>query len=804
MLGRANKDYRASRPPATSNSALAKQLFPSSSPAAQDGNIVKSFKNVGGKVLPSASSAPLKAVRDTPLSISSNNVAQPYPKSFSESEPNKDFISSNSVASLCNTGSFTDEVATVTTAGNSHAKIETPVYISVDDFSDDDNLQLDYECPGALPVPPPATKPTTQVTPNRQPVQPAAPSSTPLPWSSSPQEHLFPPSNPHRQTLKRPSFEEPQARGPPAAKKRTLPKTFGREYATKQPAEDAAQGLRAAPIPNPVSTPAPKSEKLQPWDMTQSAIKERQGKLKAANKKSESETGHTAAQTKTVTDSHGRQKVHASAISLSSEQQHVKDLVVRDNQSVFFTGPAGTGKSVLMRAIIQDLKRKWARDPERLSITASTGLAACNIGGMTLHSFAGIGLGKEDVPALVKKIRRNPKAKNRWLRTNALIIDEVSMVDGDLFDKLAQIARTIRNNGRPWGGIQLVITGDFFQLPPVPEGAAKKDIKFAFEAATWNTSIDHTIGLTQVFRQKDSEFAAMLNEMRLGRISEQTVQAFKRLARPLSTEDGSVRRFEAVDSGGADPNIRDKLLQNMMAPKAIDLKKGAQVMLIKNMDDTLVNGSLGKVIGFSSAAAFEYFGDRDGEAGSGDEKDVNTLAKRKINSFSRDPVAVKDLKEYPIVQFTATDGTHRVLLCEPEDWKVELPNGEVQAQRKQLPLILAWALSIHKAQGQTLERVKVDLGKVFEKGQAYVALSRATSQEGLQVLRFDKNKVVAHPRVINFYNKLYSAESALKTKKPAAVSDFAFKGSAAALGWKGASKHAAVLDDEEEALATFA
>jgi ATP-dependent DNA helicase PIF1 len=158
---------------------------------------------------------------------------------------------------------------------------------------------------------------------------------------------------------------------------------------------------------------------------------------------------------------------------------------------------------VLMRAIISELRKKWARDPERLSVTASTGLAACNIGGMTLHSFAGIGLGKEDVPTLVKKIRRNAKAKNRWLRTSTLIVDEVSMVDGELFDKLAQIARTIRNNGRPWGGIQLVITGDFFQLPPVPDGHQKRDVKFAFEAATWNTSIDHTIGLTQVFRQKD-------------------------------------------------------------------------------------------------------------------------------------------------------------------------------------------------------------------------------------------------------------------------------------------------------------
>ena len=136
-----------------------------------------------------------------------------------------------------------------------------------------------------------------------------------------------------------------------------------------------------------------------------------------------------------------------------------------------------------------------------MAVTASTGLAACNVGGVTLHSFGGIGLGKEAKPELVRKIKRNQKAKNRWMRTKVLIIDEISMVDGDLFDKLEGIARTIRNNGRPFGGIQLVITGDFFQLPPVPDYGRVS--KFAFDAATWNTSIEHTIGLTQVFRQKD-------------------------------------------------------------------------------------------------------------------------------------------------------------------------------------------------------------------------------------------------------------------------------------------------------------
>jgi ATP-dependent DNA helicase PIF1 len=177
---------------------------------------------------------------------------------------------------------------------------------------------------------------------------------------------------------------------------------------------------------------------------------------------------------------------------------------VGQGKSVFFTGSAGTGKSVLMRAIIAELRKKHLREPDRVAVTASTGLAACNIGGVTLHSFGGIGLGKDDVPALVKKIKRNQKAKNRWLRTKILIIDEISMVDGDLFDKLEGIARAMRNNGRPFGGIQLVITGDFFQLPPVPDyGNKAKSVKFAFDAGTWSTAIHHTIGLTEVFRQKD-------------------------------------------------------------------------------------------------------------------------------------------------------------------------------------------------------------------------------------------------------------------------------------------------------------
>jgi ATP-dependent DNA helicase PIF1 len=122
-------------------------------------------------------------------------------------------------------------------------------------------------------------------------------------------------------------------------------------------------------------------------------------------------------------------------------------------------------------------------------------------------------------------------------------------------------------------------------------------------------------------------------------------------------------------------------------------------------------------------------------------------------------------RKWPLVSFMQPDGSERHLLCQPETWKIELPNGEVQAQRQQVPLILAWALSIHKAQGQTLQRVKVDLGKVFEKGQAYVALSRAVSQDGLQVTRFEPRKVMVHPRVVEFYSNLVNITEVVKAKQ---------------------------------------
>ena len=236
---------------------------------------------------------------------------------------------------------------------------------------------------------------------------------------------------------------------------------------------------------------------------------------------------------------------------------------------------------------------------------------------------------------------------------------------------------------------------------------------------------------------------------------------------------GKAFEFMAEDGGSiSDKAQRDKLLANCMAPPSISLKKGAQVMLIKNIDETLVNGSIGKVIAFMDEQMFDIYHDDEDEFQAVETMDIKeedmSESRKKLKSLINKDLAGSTSRKWPLVRFAVADGSSRDLLCQRESWKIELPNGEVQASRSQIPLILAWALSIHKAQGQTLERVKVDLGKIFEKGQAYVALSRATCQEGLHIMRFDPKKVMAHDKVRTFYDSLYNVDEA-KTNGPVPV-----------------------------------
>ena len=328
-------------------------------------------------------------------------------------------------------------------------------------------------------------------------------SSAELPWGSSPAEHHEP--SQIRSTISQfvynPSAAQARHDGSPPkpAKRSKLPWLSEVEEAQTQPLH-ATKSTKSKIKSGPGDfTPLPKDSKkaLYPWNTTASAVKDQQKKFREEHKKAVKKNEGMEDDLRKAKSTRTR----PARVFLSEEQQHVLDLVTEHKKSAFFTGSAGTGKSVLLREIIASLRKKFQREPDRVAVTASTGLAACNVGGVTLHSFAGIGLGKEDVPELVRKIKRNQKAKHRWMRTKVLVIDEVSMVDADLFDKLESIARQLRNNGRPFGGIQLVITGDFFQLPPVPD--SNRIAKFAFDAATWNTTIEHTIGLHHVFRQKD-------------------------------------------------------------------------------------------------------------------------------------------------------------------------------------------------------------------------------------------------------------------------------------------------------------
>ncbi|KAL1844399.1 hypothetical protein VTJ49DRAFT_78 [Mycothermus thermophilus] len=808
MLKRANQAAAANPPPrpAVNNAALAKQPFPSSARSSVPPKSSPSIANMFAKQSQSQQSAVGSQSRATattttaaPLHPHSVNVPPPAPPRSSNYKPLASLYgNSDSFKEEPDMVDLTDSTPRLPSQPSQPTKAVSTPYFDENNYSDDDLDEMEFHFPSALPTVP--SNPPQRTPPKVKDEKPPASGTSVLSWSQSSPSHFEPPRPQpvvNQQASKRSSPDDTEP-APVTTKKakRQLPWP-----SSVQPANEDSQSQSADT--DVTSQPKPKPTAI--WESSESAVKAQKKQLKT-HLKGSAKTTEASPQTTTSSQSKG-------PINLSAEQQYVKTLVVDRGQSVFFTGPAGTGKSVLMRAIIHDLKKKYARDPERVAVTASTGLAACNIGGMTLHSFAGIGLGKEDVNTLVKKIRRNPKAKTRWAKTKVLIIDEVSMVDGELFDKLSQIGRIIRNNGRPWGGIQLVITGDFFQLPPVPEGAGKeRESKFAFDAATWSMSIDHTIGLTEVFRQRDP---GMLNEMRLGKISDETVRSFQALSRPLTFDDGievtelfptrqevdssnqrrlkaltgKVYRYDAIDTG--DPKIRDRLLANMMAPPSIELKKGAQVMLIKNMDDTLVNGSLGTVVGFMTEATFEM------KAGI-DDSEMESDAKRRVRAFTNalSESSKTDNKEYPVVAFHNVDGVQRQILCVPEDWKVELPTGEVQAARKQLPLILAWALSIHKAQGQTLERVKVDLGKVFEKGQAYVALSRATTKQGLQVLNFQKSRVMAHPRVVEFYNKLYSAEAALKKKAAGSITSYTVKQPVPADG--SARNPVSLLDEDEE------
>lgn len=485
-----------------------------------------------------------------------------------------------------------------------------------------------------------------------------------------------------------------------------------------------------------------------------------------------------------------------SGIQFSDEQKRVLDLVIKDKKSIFYTGSAGTGKSVLLREIVQRLYR--LHGVNAVAVTASTGLAAVNIGGVTINKFSGIGIGQGRESDLIGRVKRNPESRERWKRTKVLIVDEISMLDGAFLDKLEVVARNIRNINKPFGGIQLVLTGDFFQLPPV-EKRDGPQVKFCFESKSWKTCINHTILLKEVFRQSDPTFVNLLNAVRVAEVNDEISGEFRKLSRCVEYEDGiqptelfstryevdtsNQRRlrelpgddviFVAKDTG-KDHMLKN--LENTMAMKKLILKEDAQVMMLKNINENVVNGSVGRVLAFLSSAVFESFKSRFNEhqiASDDAIREMRMLGKcygqvtvpSEVLSFahtvSRSEEFLKLAKRVitdpdealPIVQFT-TGAEPQIICVQRVDFMTDSGDEKIECSRSQIPLLLSWALSIHKSQGQTLDRVKVDLSKVFEAGQVYVALSRAVSKERLQIINFRHERITTNPRAKHFYKTL--------------------------------------------------
>lgn len=423
-----------------------------------------------------------------------------------------------------------------------------------------------------------------------------------------------------------------------------------------------------------------------------------------------------------------------------TEKQAEALTLMKEGHNIFITGPAGTGKSFLVNRF-----KEWCdKENKILAVTSTTGVAALNIHGRTLHSWSGIGIGKGSSTTLTNKIMQQYWTKKRWIDTEILIIDEISMSEPSLFDKLDKIGRFVRNNQEdPFGGIQLIVTGDFCQLPPVTPG---KQIKFCFESKSWKLSIKKIIYLNQTLRQSDDKFVKILNEIRLGNCSNASYNILKECKRrKLNNQEGiqptilySVRKdVDSINNREIQNLIKNgekhvtykssfsafstkrktisekqkKMFKNRCKKEcqAVDdltLVNGAQVMLIANLDLKmgLVNGSRGVVV-----------------------------------SLEDNSVEVKFLNGI-------------VVSISSHNWIWE--EDDIILTKSQLPLVVAYSMTIHKTQSQTLDCVILDLRNVFEYGQAYAALSRVRSLEGLELKGLIPSKIKAHPKVIEFYKNL--------------------------------------------------
>lgn len=389
--------------------------------------------------------------------------------------------------------------------------------------------------------------------------------------------------------------------------------------------------------------------------------------------------------------------------------------IMAEGHSVFLTGPAGSGKTFVLNEFV-----RWARsEGKKVAVTASTGLAATHLGGNTIHSWAGIGIHDE-----IKKYMISDMTKTRREQIESadiLIIDEVSMLHDYRLDMVEQVCREIRGDGSPFGGLQVVLCGDFYQLPPINRDEGRQG-GFIVNAEAWENLDPVICYLEEQHRTGDDELLEILTALRSNDLRRRHAEALLARkvhrtpfddvvtelytrnedvdainARKLSEVEGELHEYEMTGSGRAAG--QDTLKKSCLAPEVLQLKKGAFVMFVKNsLEKKYVNGTLGTVEDFEAVTGYPIIRTRDGKK----------------------------------------------VVAKPDTW--ELRDGEKKiASISQIPLRLAWAITVHKSQGMTLDGAHMDLSRAFVPGMGYVALSRVRSLQSLTLAGLNKMALQMHP-----------------------------------------------------------
>jgi ATP-dependent DNA helicase PIF1 len=407
--------------------------------------------------------------------------------------------------------------------------------------------------------------------------------------------------------------------------------------------------------------------------------------------------------------------------------------ILKTGGNAYITGAAGSGKTHLLNMYIEYLKD---HDVD-MGITASTGIAATHMGGVTIHSWTGLGVRNDLSPYDLEGLQEKQYLWKRMEKVKVLIIDEVSMLHHFRLDLVDKILKSFKRNDLPFGGVQVILCGDFFQLPPVSR-YGEPDPKFIYHSNAWKEGNFKVCYLEEQFRQNDDISIRVLNDIRGSRVDEGTMNHVRTRFRLQDGEvvismdpvikptrlythnvdvdsvneaelehlKGESMTYEMDTIGKA--NIVEILKKSCMAPENLNLKVGAKVMFVKNnFDAGYANGTLGIV--------------------------------RNLEGSSGGPV-VETL-------------TGKLIDVPVESWTIE-EDGKVKAELKQYPLRLAWAITVHKSQGMSLDAVAVDLSRAFEKGMGYVALSRVRSWNGLTILGFNDKALLVDPEVLSYDSQL--------------------------------------------------